>query len=95
MNLLVFILRLVLQVFVLALFGRLILDYVRIFAPAWRPRGVILAIAEAIYAITDPVMKFVRRFIPPLRLGPVAIDLSFILIFIVVQMLQRVVNTIH
>jgi YggT family protein len=95
MNLLVFILRLVLQVFVLALFGRLILDYVRIFAPAWRPRGLILVIAEAIYAITDPVMKFVRRFIPPLRLGPVAIDLSFILIFIVVQMLQRVVNTIH
>jgi YggT family protein len=95
MNLLVFILRLVLQVFVLALFGRLILDYVRIFAPAWRPRGLILGIAEAIYAITDPVMKFVRRFIPPLRLGPVAIDLSFILIFIVVQMLQRIVNTIH
>ncbi len=95
MNLLVFILRLVLQVFVLALFGRLILDYVRIFAPTWRPRGLILVIAEAIYAITDPVMKFVRRFIPPLRLGPVAIDLSFILIFIVVQMLQRVVNTIH
>jgi YggT family protein len=95
MNLLVFILRLVLQVFVLALFGRLILDYVRIFAPAWRPRGLIHVIAEAIYAITDPVMKFVRRFIPPLRLGPVAIDLSFILIFIVVQMLQRVVNTIH
>lgn len=95
MALIVFILRFVLQVFVLALFGRLILDYVRIFAPNWRPRGLILLIAEAIYAITDPVMKFVRRFIPPLRLGPVAIDLSFILIFIVVQMLQRVVNTIH
>jgi YggT family protein len=95
MALIVFILKLVLQVFVLALFGRLILDYVRIFAPNWRPRGLILLIAEAIYAITDPVMKFVRRFIPPLRLGPVALDLSFILIFIVVQMLQRVVNTIH
>ncbi len=95
MTLLVFILKLILQIFVLALFGRLILDYVRIFAAQWRPRGLILIIAEAIYAITDPVMKFVRRFIPPLRLGPVAIDLSFILIFIVVQMLQRVVNTLH
>jgi YggT family protein len=95
MTLIVFLLKLVLQVFVLALFGRLILDYVRIFAPQWRPRGVILIIAEAIYAITDPVMRFVRRFIPPLRLGPVAIDLSFILIFIVVQMLSRLVNSIH
>jgi len=95
MTLIVFLLKLVLQVFVLALFGRLILDYVRIFAPQWRPRGIILIIAEAIYAITDPVMRFVRRFIPPLRLGPVAIDLSFILIFIVVQMLSRLVNSIH
>jgi len=49
----------------------------------------LLAIAEAIYAITDPVVRFVRRFIPPLRLGPVAVDLSFILIFIVVQMLSN------
>jgi YggT family protein len=94
MSLLVIVLKIALQIFVLSLFGRLILDYIRIFAPQWRPRGVILAIAEAIYAITDPVMRFVRRFIPPLRLGPVAIDLSFILIFIVVQMLARFVNTL-
>jgi YggT family protein len=94
MSLLVTLLKIALQLFVLSLFGRLILDYIRVFAPQWRPRGVILAIAEAIYAITDPVMRFVRRFIPPLRLGPVAIDLSFILIFIVVQMLARFLNTL-
>jgi YggT family protein len=94
MSLLVIVVKIALQIFVLSLFGRLILDYIRIFAPQWRPRGVILAIVEAIYAITDPVMRFVRRFIPPLRLGPVAIDLSFILIFIVVQMLARFVNTL-
>ena len=94
MSLIVVLLKIILQVFVLSLFGRLILDYIRIFAPQWRPRGIILAIAEAIYAITDPVMRFVRRFIPPLRLGPVAIDLSFIVIFIAVQMLSRFVNTL-
>jgi YggT family protein len=69
----------------------LILDYARVFAPQWRPKGILLAIAEAVYAITDPVITFVRRLIPPLRLGPVAIDLSFILIFIVVQMLSNFV----
>jgi YggT family protein len=94
MSILVVVLKIALQLFVLSLFGRLILDYIRIFAPQWRPRGVILAIAEAIYAVTDPVMRFVRRFIPPLRVGPVAIDLSFILIFIVVQMLSRFVNSL-
>lgn len=89
MSLIVLLLRLVLRLFVLSLFGRLILDYARVFAPQWRPKGILLAIAEAIYAITDPVVRFVRRFIPPLRLGPVAVDLSFILIFIVVQMLSN------
>jgi YggT family protein len=90
-SLIVLLLRLVLRLFVLSLFGRLILDYARVFAPQWRPKGILLAIAEAVYAITDPVITFVRRFIPPLRLGPVAIDLSFILIFIVVQMLSNFV----
>lgn len=89
MSLIVLLLRLVLRLFVLSLFGRLILDYARVFAPQWRPKGILLAIAEAIYAITDPVVRFVRRFIPPLRLGPVAVDLSFILIFIFVQMLSN------
>ncbi|MSY02750.1 MAG: YggT family protein, partial [Actinobacteria bacterium] len=78
MSLLFDLLHTALNIFVLALVGRLILDYVRIFASNWRPRGIILAIAEFIYAITDPVVNFVRRFIPPLRLGPVALDLSFI-----------------
>ncbi len=95
MSVVLLILRTVLQLFVLALFGRLILDYVRVFAAQWRPTGIILVVAEAIYSITDPVMRFVRRFIPPLRIGPVAIDLSFILVFIVVQMLSRLLNSIH
>lgn len=78
-----------LQLYVLALFARVILDYARVFAPQWRPRGIILAFAEFIYAITDPLVKFARRFIPPLRLGPVAVDLSFIVILVGLQFLGR------
>jgi YggT family protein len=81
------VIALVLQLFLISLFARVILDYVRIFSPSWRPKGIILAVAETVYGVTDPVMKFVRRFIPPLRVGPVAIDISFILIFIVTQIL--------
>lgn len=81
----------VIQLFLLALFARVILDYARIFAPAWRPRGIILAIAEFVYAITDPIMKFARRYIPPLRLGPVSVDLSFIVILVGAQFLSRLV----
>jgi YggT family protein len=89
------ILVIVLQLFIISLFGRVILDYIRIFSPSWRPRGIILWLAEAVYAITDPVMKFARRFIPPLRLGPVAIDISFIVIFFIAQILISFAHRIH
>jgi len=85
----------VLQLSIISLFARVILDYIRIFSPSFRPRGVVLAIAEAVYAITDPVMRFVRRFIPALRIGPVAVDISFILIFFVTEILISFARRIH
>ncbi|MFM8192966.1 MAG: YggT family protein [Actinomycetota bacterium] len=78
---------LALNLFLIALFARLILDYVRMFRPSWRPRGIILPLAEIIYMITDKPLGFVRRFIPPLRMGPVALDLSFIALFFGTQIL--------
>ena len=77
-----------LQVFIFALFARLILDYVRMFKPSWTPRGLMLWFAESVYTFTDPPLNFFRKFIPPLRLGGVALDLSFIVLFLAVQILQ-------
>jgi YggT family protein len=77
-----------LQVFIFALFSRLILDYVRMFKPSWTPRGLMLWFAESVYTFTDPPLNFFRKFIPPLRLGGVALDLSFIVLFFAVQILQ-------
>lgn len=79
-----------LNLFLLALFARLILDYVRMFKPDWRPRGILLPIAEIIYLLTDRPLSFVRRFIPPLRIGPVALDLSFIVLFFAVSILAEI-----
>ena len=78
---------LALNLFLLSLFARLILDYVRMFRPSWRPRGIIMPFAEIIYLITDNPLSFVRRFVPPLRMGPVALDLSFIVLFFGTQIL--------
>lgn len=74
-----------LDLFLFALFARLVLDYVRMLRPGWRPRGILLPLAEIVYILTDKPLAFVRRFIPPLRVGPVAIDLSFILLFFGIQ----------
>jgi len=77
----------VLNIFTWILLIRLILDYVRMFKPGWRPRGLLLPLAEIIYTLTDKPLGFVRRFVPPLQLGPVALDLSFIVLFLGIRWL--------
>jgi YggT family protein len=74
-----------LQLFLLCLFLRLILDYVRMASATWRPRGVLLIAADLIYAVTDKPLSFVRRFVKPLRIGGVSIDLSMLILFIVIS----------
>ena len=80
-----------LDLFKYALFIRLIIDYVRMFARSWRPNSFLIAIFEMIYAVTDPPMKFVGRFVPPLRLGGVSLDLSFIVLLIAISLARNVV----
>ena len=76
------------------LFARLIIDYIRMFARNWRPNSFLLAIFELIYTITDPAMKFVGRFIPPLRLGGVSLDLSFIVILLALNIASTIVRLV-
>ena len=66
-------------IFVLILLVRLILDWVPMFNREWRPRGAGLIAAEIVYTVTDPPIKLFRRFIPPLRVGGIAIDFAFAL----------------
>jgi YggT family protein len=82
----------VLSAYLLLLIGRLILSWVQAFARDWRPRGLVLIIAEAVFTATDPPLRFLRRYIPSLRLGTVALDLSFTLLFLVVLVLWQVVQ---
>jgi YggT family protein len=49
-----------------------------------------LVLAEGIFTATDPPLKFLRRYIPPLRIGRVAMDLSYMVLFIVVLILLQV-----
>ena len=83
-----------LGLFKLALFARIIIDYVRMFARNWRPNSFLLAIFEVVYSITDRPMRFVQRFVPPLRLGGVAIDLSFIVLLIAINFAQTAIRII-
>lgn len=78
------ILALVLQLYFYVLLVRLVLDWVQVFARDWRPRGPVLVLANWVYALTDPPLKALRRLIPPLRLGGVALDLAFLVLVLLV-----------
>ena len=90
MEVLQIVLRYVLTIYLVILVGRMIFGWIQVFARDWRPTGIVLVLAEAVFTVTDPPLKFLRRFIPPLRLGMVAMDLSFMVLFIVVLILLEV-----
>ena len=76
------IIHVVLFVFIALMWVRFIFDWVMVFARQWQPTGPLLLVLEAVYSITDPPIKALRKVIPPLRLGNFALDLSFLLVFI-------------
>ena len=91
MNILKTVLVYVLSIYLFVLIVRMIFSWVQTFARDWQPSGFLLVIAEGVFTVTDPPLKFLRRFIPALRLGMVAIDLSFMVLFIVVLIMLEVV----
>ncbi|MBD7981424.1 MULTISPECIES: YggT family protein [Oerskovia] len=79
----------VLGLYLIVLIGRVVFDWVQVFARDWRPRGVMLVLAEAIYTLTDPPLRALRKVIPPLTLGQVRLDLAFIVLFLAVSFLAQ------
>ena len=80
----------VLWVFIALLWIRFVVDWVQVFARSWTPRGLLLVVLEVVYSITDPPIKALRRVIPPLRIGSIALDLSFLIVIIAAYVLLRI-----
>jgi YggT family protein len=84
------VLHLIVWLYLMVVFGRLVLDWIRVFARDWRPRGPMLVIAETVYTLTDPPLNALRRVIPPLRLGGVALDLGFLVLVLALYVLLAI-----
>jgi YggT family protein len=80
--------------FIALLWIRLIVEWVQVFARSWRPQGAVLLLLEGVFSVTDPPVRSVRRIVPPLRLGGVAIDLSLMLVLIGAYVLKAVAASI-
>ncbi|MBA3744421.1 YggT family protein [Sporichthya sp.] len=84
----------ILMGFLLLLIARLVMEYVFLFARSYEPKGAVVVVLEVVYSITDPPLKFLRRFIPPLRLGGVSLDLSFLVLFVIVTIGLQVASSL-
>ena len=85
---------LILYVFIGFLWIRFIVDWVQVFARQWEPHGPLLVGLEGVYTATDPPIVALRRVIPPLRIGSVALDLSFLLVMVSAYLLLSVVRSL-
>ena len=81
----------VLWIYLLILIGRMIFTWVQTFSRSWTPSGVLLVVAETVFTLTDPPLRFLRRYIRPLRIGSVALDLSFMVLFFAVLIMVNVI----
>ena len=81
-----------LSIYHLILIARAILSWVQAINPRWQPHGVFLVIAEGTFTLTDPPLRFLRKFIRPLRLGNIQLDMAFLVLFFLIILLIEIIG---
>jgi len=76
----------------LILLARVVMDWAVILAGPPAHGSVRAKVTAGLYTITEPLLAPVRKVIPPLRMGGVGIDLSFIVVLVAVSILRSLVT---
>lgn len=71
----------IIDAYITVLFVRMILDWVSVLAPRWYPKGVVASLINVVYQLTEPPLRWLRRYIRPIQMGPIAMDVSFIVLY--------------
>ena len=74
-----------LSLYLIAIFLRIVLSWFPL-----DPNGAMATVAGFLFVITDPVLGPLRRALPSLRLGGIALDLSPIVVIIGISVLQGI-----
>lgn len=69
------------------MWARFALDLARQYARSWRPKGIVLPLSELVFAMTDPPINFARRTVKPIRIGGMALDLSWSVVMLAIVVL--------
>ncbi|KJY65196.1 MULTISPECIES: YggT family protein [Bifidobacterium] len=80
------------ETYLLVLFVRMILDWVLVLSPRWYPRGFVASLIRVIYALTEPPLRWLRRYIPPLPMGRIQLDVSFMVLYAALIIIQVLIG---
>ena len=78
-----------LTLYLFAIFGHVLLSWFPL-----NPNGAMATVAGFLIAVTDPVMRPVRRMLPALRLGGMALDLSPMVVIFGIVILRGLLRAV-
>ena len=87
-------LRMMIFLFILFLFARIVFSWVMVYSRDWKPAGAMLLLAEGVFTVTDPPIKALRRVIPPLTIGQIRLDLGMMLFMLGSFMLYGMLGSV-
>jgi YggT family protein len=86
------VLYIITQVFWYLLLARIVVEMIASFSRGWSPRGFVAVILEWLFTITDPPVKALRKVIKPVRVGQVSLDLSVLVLFVIIIVIQLILS---
>ena len=86
------VLDLLLEIFKWILLVRIVIEMIQSFSRNFRPPRWFAVIAEPLFVVTDPPIKALRRLIPPIRMGGVALDLSVLVLVFAIMIVQMILR---
>ena len=81
----------VITVFELLLLGRVVVSWVRVIAGPGMSSPVFGRVEGVLVRTTEPVLAPIRRRVPPLRLGSMAMDLSIPIVFVALWLISALI----
>jgi len=82
------------EIAIILVIARFVVDWVQLLARQWQPRGFIAVLCEVIFSLTDPPLRALRKVIPPIRLGGVMLDLSAMVLLLMLFIAQSLVRAL-
>lgn len=92
MKIVLTLLLLFVQFYMILLLARVVIDIVTMIFRDWNPTGFALVAVNTVYKATDPPLRFIGKYIPPLRLGPVAFDMAFLVLIVALGIIGRILQ---